>query len=990
MRGLLTLAFTLIVLGCRCQEVSYRQFTVKDGLPGSIVYQCLQDRNGFIWFATNQGVSRFDGRTFKNFTKEDGLPDNDILKLYLDSHNDIWFVSFVGIPSVLHDNTITRFESYTSVRSICETASSDSIVFVAIDFISGISGYYKSPNKPGGWSFTPRLRRINEDFDFPILRGSSPGQLDISFTWLSLNSQQLILQDKDIQKHYTVHSNYHRASLAFGWPQYFCLSSHLDGMFFITVDSLYYADLRRISPILPLKGLGLDQIVKDDINYLFSPDDSTLWLCTRSKGMICIKDPLIPHHTIIRNFEKSFCTSIIKDQENGYWITTHSEGVYYVPNFSFYSISAFPALADKSVRCIHRLNNGKIAAGFSDGNIMLIHQPRLDASLIPPWAASNKNNRVLDIASFGPHSLMAGTDAGLYQLTPRGSYKSMIPLCSIKEAYIPSDSAIISACAGGIIIYDRAGREKKQVTWVRATCVTGLNENQLYWGSLQGMYSYQDGVILELWKKFPALSGVINHIDIAPDSAIWVSTGQGIAILKKDSVFRITKEQGLLTNLCKHISFEGNTCWVSTDKGIARVDFQWDHGALSYSLSNITEEDGLTANDVNQTVPAGKYIWAATSRGISFFSKDYVSRSVRNPLINITRLLADDSILTLKDTIFLSPKKTRLLIELSGISLRSGKAISYEYRLTQLDTSWRRITSNSIEFQSLPFGRYSLEVRAVDRWGIRSSHSNNIFIVHPTPFWETTWFVLLSYLFMALSAGAGVYLFHRYRRHKRDMDYQLKKKMQDLELMALRAQMNPHFIFNCLTSIQYHIMRSDTKSASHYLHKFSTLIRQTLQNSTFSMILLKDEIQLLTLYLDLEKLRLGDRMDYRIARSSELDPEHLLIPPMIVQPYIENAIKHGISPLEKTTGILRITFRPAGQYIECIIEDNGPGIGANRELVAPEHEYRSMGTNITRKRIDTINALNKEKIRISIVDKQQSGSRDNGTLVQLYFPIITN
>ena len=102
MRLLLLLLLILTGITCHAQELAYRQYTVKDGLPGSIVYQCLQDRNGFIWFATNQGVSRFDGRTFRNFSKEDGLPDNDIVKLYLDKFNNIWFISLLGIPSVFY------------------------------------------------------------------------------------------------------------------------------------------------------------------------------------------------------------------------------------------------------------------------------------------------------------------------------------------------------------------------------------------------------------------------------------------------------------------------------------------------------------------------------------------------------------------------------------------------------------------------------------------------------------------------------------------------------------------------------------------------------------------------------------------------------------------------------------------------------------------------------------------------------------------------
>jgi sensor histidine kinase YesM len=243
---------------------------------------------------------------------------------------------------------------------------------------------------------------------------------------------------------------------------------------------------------------------------------------------------------------------------------------------------------------------------------------------------------------------------------------------------------------------------------------------------------------------------------------------------------------------------------------------------------------------------------------------------------------------------------------------------------------------------------------------------------------------------MALAAGAGVYIFHRRRREKREEDYQLKKKMHDLEMMALRAQMNPHFIFNCLTSIQYHIMNADVKNASAYLHKFSTLIRQTLQNSTASMILLRDEIKLLQLYLDLEKLRLGDRMDYRIDLSPELDPDHQLIPPMIVQPYVENAVKHGIGPLKGVKGMVVIGFKKADNSICCTIEDNGPGMDASRRNPSEEADHQSLGKSITEKRIHTLNALQKEKIHILITDKRKSGCATNGTLIQLFFPISSN
>jgi len=985
LRGSLLLIIIFTGLSCCCQELSYKQFTVKDGLPGSIVYQSLQDRNGFIWFATNQGVSRFDGRAFRNFTKEDGLPDNEILKLYLDKYNNVWFISLMGIPSVFYHDSIIRIDSCTGVRSICEDGLSDGIIMVKASISNTKFGYYQSVNKPGQWKFVFHNCVIAAHTDFFVLRASAPEKLNVYFSGIiDDSSQTMTVKSPYKESRYKVRANTHNTWLSFGWPQYTCVSSDEKGVFFVSTDSIYYSDIDHLRPLFRLRDLGLDE-GNNDINSLFSENDSTLWVCSRDRGLLRILHPLRPDRVIQAYFQKSFCTSLIKDREGGYWITTHSDGVFYLPNLSFYSMSSFPDLAAKSVLCIRALDSQTVAAGFSNGNIMFVDHHHLNSRILPGWVVQ-KNNRIMGLGLSAGHEMLVGTDGGLYRVQQDGNRRMILRL-AIKEFYARSDSNIVVATQDGIVIVTALGQRTEKQDKARATCITEWNAHDYYWGSLQGLYHSRGDSTSNLGEKFPALSGIINHIDMAPDSSLWVSTGQGVVILKDGKPSLLTREDGLPSNLCKHISFNDGTCWVSTDKGICRIDYRWDHGRLTHTLSNITEEDGLTASDVNQTVAAGRYIWAATARGISFFSKEYISHSAWRPLINITRIIAGDSTLALRDTISLQPQKTRLLIELSGISFRSGKEISYEYRLKGPDTSWNHITNNSIEFPALPFGNYTLEVRAIDRWGKRSEHSRTIFILHPPPFWQATWFILSSYLLMALAAGAGVYIFHRYLRQKREKDDQLTKRMQDLEMMALRAQMNPHFIFNCLSSIQYHIMNADVKNASAYLHKFSTLIRQTLQNSTATMILLRDEIKLLQLYLDLEKLRLGDRMEYRIDFSPELDPARQLIPPMIVQPYVENAVKHGISPLQDVKGMLLVKFTKVDNCICCTIEDNGPGMSASGNKSYGEEGHQSMGRSITEKRIHTLNALQKEKIHIQITDKRLSGYPASGTLIQLFFPI---
>jgi sensor histidine kinase YesM len=177
------------------------------------------------------------------------------------------------------------------------------------------------------------------------------------------------------------------------------------------------------------------------------------------------------------------------------------------------------------------------------------------------------------------------------------------------------------------------------------------------------------------------------------------------------------------------------------------------------------------------------------------------------------------------------------------------------------------------------------------------------------------------------------------------------------------------------------------ENANKYLNKFSTLIRRILQHSTSSTILLREEIQMLELYLELEKLRLGDKMDYCIEVADGLYSEELRIPAMIIQPYVENAIKHGVAPLRDRAGLIRIAIQRSPAGIECTVEDDGPGIDASLAtsgIGAAGHI--PLGATITARRIDTINAIEKSRIRVTISDKARDGKPHTGTVVHLYFP----
>jgi LytS/YehU family sensor histidine kinase len=234
--------------------------------------------------------------------------------------------------------------------------------------------------------------------------------------------------------------------------------------------------------------------------------------------------------------------------------------------------------------------------------------------------------------------------------------------------------------------------------------------------------------------------------------------------------------------------------------------------------------------------------------------------------------------------------------------------------------------------------------------------------------------------------AGGIYAYFRWQHDKKDRAFKLRSKMADLEMMALRAQMNPHFIFNCLSSIQSYILVADVRNANLYLHKLSVLIRKILQYSPRPYSTLTEELTVLRLYMELEKLRLADRMDYSIEVARDLHPEDILIPSLILQPFAENAIQHGISPLQDRKGVVRISFSRSGRYLVCTIEDNGVGIHASRRE-KPQVEHISMGLSIISHRVRIINAIQKEAVSIKITDKSENEPHVPGTIAQIYFPI---
>jgi LytS/YehU family sensor histidine kinase len=254
------------------------------------------------------------------------------------------------------------------------------------------------------------------------------------------------------------------------------------------------------------------------------------------------------------------------------------------------------------------------------------------------------------------------------------------------------------------------------------------------------------------------------------------------------------------------------------------------------------------------------------------------------------------------------------------------------------------------------------------------------------PFWSTWWFFALIMFHMVVVLAVVFFIIIRNVRNTN----MLRQELIRYRLLALGKQMNPHFIFNALNSIQHYILQNDKRQSNRYLIKFSNLMRIVLNNSQHQLIPIQDEISALELYLELEQLRLRGRFSYTISVDDKIDQITFKIPPMLIQPYVENAIWHGIMNKEdKQPGTVQVVVTLEGNIIYCRITDNGIGRKKALELRKTGTEMKaSLGENITSTRLSMISQLTKKEMKVVYDDMEDENGSGTGTKVEIRFPIL--
>jgi two-component sensor histidine kinase len=337
--------------------------------------------------------------------------------------------------------------------------------------------------------------------------------------------------------------------------------------------------------------------------------------------------------------------------------------------------------------------------------------------------------------------------------------------------------------------------------------------------------------------------------------------------------------------------------------------------------------------------------------------------------------------------------QNHLSFDFFAINFSNPEAVRYQWKLAGFDREWSPPSSeHSIVYSNINPGSYVFMVKSCNEDGVWNNQPERIYIYIAAPFWQRWWFIALE---LFVSGILVFFLFrwqiNRIRSKAKELQRRLKmeKELVELEQKTLRLQMNPHFIFNALNSIQSQIGTGKEQEARYYLAKFSRLMRQILDNSRNTTISLEEEIRTLENYLLIEQFCNGNRFDYAIETHPSLETDFIRLPPMLLQPFVENAIKHGFrfNDPEKRGSIL-ITFREHGNMLECSVTDNGIGRKQSAELNKNSKEtyHQSTALLVTQERLNLMNG-DQSEATLEILDLTDEKGHTTGTKVVIRLPV---
>jgi ligand-binding sensor domain-containing protein len=968
LQGIMKLANLLIIIFLSAsryvsaQEYGYTHYNVKEGLAGSTVYCMTQDKDGFLWIGTETGLSRFDGTHFKNYFKADGLPDNEVIQLFGDSKGRVWIAPFKKSVCYFYKGKIYNQDNDPLLKPI---QVADNILRFAEDAAGNILLMEKY-----------RLHLIDANGKVSTISQIDGRESVFTAITSHANGGFLVAENDCVwvfdHNRFTLRNKVKIKTIHYGHVTFVGQALIWRGESDVLCAGSRQSD-KKFNYFLAKGLLGFRNL-----------DSTHAVVCTQRGAFVFSIEDL----NVIKTYlpDKSV-SCMVRDREGNLWLSTLGEGIYRLNSAYVQNFKPGKANTSQQVWCLERYKQWILAG--SDNSIIhkldVITGVPVKQPVISPYYSVHP---IITIQNFSDRKLFYATSIIVYSWSPQFKVKEELKYVYTKVFCTYRNKWLLIATAENVLRVDPDNSSIVDTIWHgRSTTVFASNDS-IYIGTLHGLYCLlPDKTILNLAEKNTLLSSRIAAVTKDSNNVLWIATnGDGIVGFRNGQVIaHIDEQDGLTSNTCRAVFLNGDTLWVGTDKGLNKIILS----PTGFSVQKYSTNDGLLSDIINDVYVDKSKVFIATPEGITFFDDQKMNSHSRCDLLFTDITISGRSYQWDSTMMVIPHAKNNIRFDYVGISFRSAGDIRYRYRLLGLDSNWKETRETFLSYPTLPSGDYELQLRAINKFDVYSKLITSKFTIEKL-WWEKTWIRVLAGMFflgfIVLVAWAIIYRIRKREEEKTSIN----KRISDLEQLARKAQMNPHFIFNSLNSIQQYVMDSDLAGANKFISGFSRLIRQTLDFSSRHEITLEEELDYLTNYLELEKTRLEDAFSWQVIIAEAINPAEYYLPPMILQPFVENSIRHGLRYRKDGKGKLLISIQIENAALVCVVEDNGIGRKAAQKFKSSSHiEYQSKGMSLTAERIAMLNQDSTSKIVMQIEDLEDDQQRALGTRVTLRFPIVT-
>ena len=969
---LLIIPILCTTLNLNGQAYSFINYGIKEGLVQSQTTSLVQDELGYLWIATLGGVSQFDGREFKNFTTKNGLVSNTVHSIY-HSHGKVYMgcngglsiydegeIYSYNLPAhAKEDKIISIIKSRNTVwlgtdNSGLWVMENDSLLNIKDEAIQSIENITEIPDglllgtDSGLYTFYTDKRKFEKNYS----------ELEDAFV-----SDMIKFNDSDL------------------W-----ISTYRNGLFKI--------EGRNVAKYSEENGLISDRIRKIEMD-----DHGNVWTVSK-KGISKITGNEIQNFTYENGLPTEDLKDVLIDRENNLWLATSSNGILKLANEKVQvywedqglcSAKALSVIVDEDELWIGSYDNG--ICKMSQGELTNLSEK--DGFI---------HNRVWCGIKSRSDDLWFGTSSGLCKISNEEviNYRQSTGLINdrITSLFEDSDSSIWIGHRQGIskIIRNQITNYSSEQGFIgqRIRSIQRQGE-RLYLGAENGLFAFDGKAFKQLKDQGVFKQNAVLNITIDEPGNLWLGTKNGLFQYDHETFKRIDFSEVSSADYIVFTNRFENWIIIGTNNGLYFLDSEAYNNSELIVTNHVSLEDGMSSLECNlnsSTIDENGRIYFGTGNGtVTFLVKELLDVSTDiPPTVHIEglRIFMED----LDHSQYLSKEfksdQNHVTIDFTGIDLSHPNDISYEYRLNGLEDEFLRSDDiGSISYPYLPHGEYNFEVYAISKSGVRSVSPALISFTILPPFYLTNWFLILVCL-ATIGVIALILIWRRnIRRRKLDNERLVyQSKILELEQQSLNSSMNRHFIFNALNSIQYYINRQDKLAANKYLSNFAKLIRKNLDSSQENLTLLSNELERINLYLSLEHMRFQDKFDYEVTIDPSINPEQVKLPSMLLQPFLENSIWHGILPNDKRGKLKINVVRNTDSSIKIIIDDNGIGVKQSLSMKNGKHNsHDSKGVSLTNDRIILYQKLTHENFKIKgPFELLDDGDRVLGTRVEVYIP----